>query len=322
MSVSRELLANVPLITFLDAYAEPAFILCSNTSPHSSLDFVFGNSALHALLFGHDDSGVLNGNTFFAVLASDDDLFWLSDPVRGRSRPTSVAISVRPTWLPRDHTPIDLELTPTPIDLPMTIPGVGSTSRSFVFTASPRKAPMNLLRSEPHAEPRRRRDSALRLPDFPPPAVSVGQRLRSRQSKSKSESTSWPSQPGAIGNTAELPSKLFDTFPWETTSLGPRESWPVSLKLMVKYLLEKPIPVSSATLPGLLLLTAAQSSILWGWPEYVSVFCPFTCADIPQSCYALQRFLRQDDWHKASWNFWPKSSGRCTYIFIRPFLTC
>ncbi|KAG8743481.1 hypothetical protein FRC10_011954 [Ceratobasidium sp. 414] len=233
----RDILASVPLIPFLDAYPEPAFILCANTSPHSSLDFVFGNSALHALLFGHDDSGVLNGNTFFAVLATDGDLFWLSAPTRGRSQLASVSdsrtISLRPAWLPRDHTAIDLELTPTPIDLPMTIPGVGSSSRSYVFTASPRRAPMNFLRSE--AEPRRRRDSTLRLADFPPPMASVGQRLRSMQSKS--ESTSWHSQTAPTPNAAELPTRLFDTFPWETTSLGPRESWPTSLKLMASLVM-------------------------------------------------------------------------------------
>ncbi|KAG9124716.1 hypothetical protein FRC07_010519 [Ceratobasidium sp. 392] len=237
------MLAGVPLISFLDAYPEPAFILCTNTSPHSSLDFVFGNTALHGLLFGHDDSGVLNGNSFFAVLATEDDVFWLSEPLRSRSQPTSVGdshtISIRPAWLPRDHTALDLELTPTPIDLPMTIPGVGSSSRSYVFTASPRKTPMNLLRSE--AEPRRRRDSALRLPDFPPPTASVGQRLMSRQSKS--DSTSWPSQTAPTPTSAELPSRLIDTFAWENTSLGPRESWPSSLKMMVKYLMEKPISV-------------------------------------------------------------------------------
>ncbi|KAG8705200.1 hypothetical protein FRC08_001781 [Ceratobasidium sp. 394] len=252
----RDMLASVPLIHFLDAYPEPAFILCVNTPPHPSLDLIFGNSALHALLFGHDDSGVLNSNTLFAVLATDDDLSWLSDPSRGRSQSTSVGdsrtISLRPAWLPRDHTAIDLELTPTPIDLPITIPGVGSSSRSYVFTASPRKTPINFLRSE--VEPRRRRDSALRLPDFPPPTASVGQCLKSLQSSS--ESTSWPSQASPTPNTTVLPSQLFETFPWETTSLGPRESWPISLKLMIQYLLEKPIP----------------SSIFWGWPDLVMIY--------------------------------------------------
>lgn len=246
MSTSRAMLGRVSLITFLDAYPEPAFIICTNTSPHSSLDFVYGNPSLYALLFGHDDSGVLNGSTFFGVLSTDDDIIWLSDPIRGRSPPTSVgnthSIGIRPAWLPRDHTAIDLELTATPIDLPMTIPGVGSSSRSYVFTASPRKAPMNLLRSETHLETRRRRDSSMRLPDFPPPSGSAGQRVRSRQSKS--ESTSWPSQATSALNEELLPSRLIDAFPWETTSLGPKESWPMSLKLMVQYLMEKPIPVS------------------------------------------------------------------------------
>lgn len=245
MSASRDMLDRVPLITFLDAYPEPAFILCTNTSPHSSLDFIYGNRSLHTLLFGHDDSGVLNGSSFFAVISTDEDLVWLSDPIRGGPHASSArateSIGIRPAWLPRDHTAIDLELTATAIDLPMTIPGVGSSSRSYVFTASPRKAPMNLLRSETHLETRRRRDSTLRLPDFPPPSGTAGQRVRSRQSKS--ESTSWPSQATPALNEDELPSRLVETFPWETTSLGPKESWPMSLKLMVQYLMEKPISV-------------------------------------------------------------------------------
>ncbi|QRV74353.1 protein-histidine kinase [Ceratobasidium sp. AG-Ba] len=263
MSVGRDMLSSVPLVVFLDAYPEPAFILCTNTSPHSSLDFVFGNAALHALLFGHDDSGVLNGSSFFAVLSSDDDLLWLSDPLRGRSQHSSIddshPISLKPAWLPRDHAPIDLELTPTPIDLPMTMPGVGSSSKSYVFTASPRKTPMNLLRSETY-EPtsRRRRDSSLRIPDFPPPpaSASVGQRLMSIKSRSKSDSTSWPSQTAPGPQEALLPSRLVHTFPWEKTSLGPREKWPATLKVMVQYLMEKPI----------------SSSILWGWPEHVMIY--------------------------------------------------
>ena len=170
---------------------------------------------------------------------------WLSDPIRARLPPSSVgdthSIGIRPAWLPRDHTPIDLELTATPIDLPMTIPGVGSSSRSYVFTTSPRKAPMNLLRSETHLETRRRRDSSLRLPDFPPPSASAGKLVRSKQSRS--DSSSWPSQATPALNEELLPSRLIETFPWETTPLGPKEFWPISLKLMVQYLMEKPIPV-------------------------------------------------------------------------------
>ncbi|CAE6495191.1 unnamed protein product [Rhizoctonia solani] len=254
MLASRELLQHIPLISFLDTYPEPAFILCSSTLPHSSLDFVYGNHALHSIIFGHDDTAALDDQSFFSALTLDQDVDWLADPLGVRSPLTphtawssvgdSRTIRLRPDWLPRDHTPLDLELTPTPID----IPGV------YVFTASPRKAPMNLLRSETHTELQLRRDPGLRLSDFPPLPASAGTHIRSR--KSKSESTSRLSQPVPTMSPADLPSRMVETFPWEKTSLGPMESWPATLKVMVKYLMEKPVP----------------SSIFWSWPDQVMLY--------------------------------------------------
>jgi hypothetical protein len=249
MLMSPDMLGHVPLVAFLDAYPEPAFILCSNTSAHPSLDFVYGNPSLRDLLLGHDDTGVFDNRAFFLALAADDDLLWLSNPIRAGSQSTSGSsgnsrtINMRPVWLPRDHTAIDIELTPTPIDLPTTIPGVGPASRSYVFTASPRKAPMSFLRSDTYTEPRRRRDPGLRLPDFPPIPGCVGPNIQSRKGNSKSDISSWPSQPASGITPAELPSRLIDTFPWETTALGPKESWPTALQLNVKYLMETPVSV-------------------------------------------------------------------------------
>jgi hypothetical protein len=249
MLAPRDMLEHVPLVAFLDAYPEPAFILCSNTLPQSSLDFMYGNRALRELLIGRDETGVLDGPTFFSALVSDDDIFWLSNPTHGGLRPapakTSHTINIRPAWLPRDHTPVDLEVTPTPIDLPITIHGVSTTSRSYVFTSSPRKTPMNLLRSETHVAPQRRKDTGLRLPSFPPHPASMEHNypLGQRNTKTKSDSSSLPSQTTPVVTSSDPPSRLIETFPWEKTSLGPRESWPLYLKLMVRYMMEKPIAV-------------------------------------------------------------------------------
>ncbi|CAE6344693.1 unnamed protein product [Rhizoctonia solani] len=254
MLASTDTLHQVPLVGFLDAYPEPAFILCSNTGPRSSLEFLYGNSSLRELLVGHDESGILDDQTFFSAVASDEDIFWLSDPTQNGSQSTSRSVSdshvinLRPAWLPRDHTSVDLELTPTPIDLPITMPNVGSSGRCYVFTATPRKAPMNFLRSENQSETRRKKDLSLRLPDFPLMPGAVGPHIRSRMSKS--DSSSMLSQ-SAVINPAELPTRLVDTYPWETTPLGPRESWPVLLELMVKYVMETPV----------------SASLLWGWPH-------------------------------------------------------
>jgi hypothetical protein len=217
-------LGHIPLISFLEAYPEPAFILCLNAIPHSSLELMYVNPALHELLVGADSTHVLDTQTFLSTLASDDDVLWLSAPITaGKVAGDSKSVNFCPTWLPRDHSPVDLELTPTPINLPTVIPRVATTNRSFVFTASPRHAPMNFLRSETQRGP------------------STGK----RRQKSRSSSSSWPSRlPPVIANSAELPSRLIETFDWEKSPLGPRDKWPLSLQLMVKYLMGKPISVS------------------------------------------------------------------------------
>ncbi|KDN38661.1 hypothetical protein RSAG8_09336, partial [Rhizoctonia solani AG-8 WAC10335] len=259
MLASTDILQQVPLVGFLDAYPEPAFILSSNAGPRSSLDFLYGNSSLRELLVGHDESGILDDQTFFSAIVSDEDIVWLSNPTKSGSHSSSRSvgdshvINLRPTWLPRDHTSVDLELTPTPIDLPIVIPNVGSSSRSYVFTAAPRKAPMSFLRSENHSETRRKRDPGLRLPDFPLMPGAVGPHIRSRMGKS--DSSSMLSQ-SAVMNPAELPTRLVDTFPWETTPLGARESRAEILELMVKYLMETPV----------------SGALFWGWPHQVIIY--------------------------------------------------
>ncbi|KAH7327639.1 hypothetical protein B0J17DRAFT_772105 [Rhizoctonia solani] len=238
MVASEDRLRRVPLVPFLDAYPEPAFILCLNPNLPSSLELMYANPALNELLLGGDSANVLDTQDFLSALESDDDLSWLFAPSgSGKAIDNAKSVNFCPTWLPRDHSAIDLELTPTPLDLPMTIPQIGTNSVAYVFTASPRHTPINFLRSEPQ-----RKGSA-----------SVGK----RRQKSRSSSSSWPSRPahGAI-NAVDPPSKLIDTFDWENSPLGPRDKWSMGLKLMIQYLMEKPIP----------------SSILWGWPHQVIIY--------------------------------------------------
>ncbi|GAB1518066.1 hypothetical protein RhiTH_001124 [Rhizoctonia solani] len=236
--VPPDSLGHVPLISFLDAYPEPAFILCLNTIPHSSLELMYVNPALYGLLAGEDSTQALDTQTFLSTLASDDDVLWLSSPTTGAKAAIGDSKSVNfcPLWLPRDHSPVDLELTPTPVNLPTIIPRVATTNRSFVFTASPRHAPMNFLRSETQ-----RRGS------------SNGK----RRQKSRSSTSSYPSRlPPATTNSVKLPSELIETFDWDSSPLGPRDKWPTALKLMVRYMMGKPI----------------ASSIMWGWPDLVILY--------------------------------------------------
>ncbi|KAG9121848.1 hypothetical protein FRC07_002026, partial [Ceratobasidium sp. 392] len=257
MTETTDILHNAPLINFLNAYPEPAFILCTSTAPHLSLEFIYGNPALYTLVFGHDDSGVLNNDSFFSAVASNDDITWLANPAYPQTLATAASelhsINLRPTWLPRDHTPLDLELTPTPIDLPVTIPGVGSSSKSYVFTATPRKVALDLLRSGSRPEDNKRRGSGPLANDPSPLAVAIGHH---NSRKSGSESSSRRPHHVQTLDSALMPSELIHTFPWEKTPLGPMASWPMSLLTMVKYMMEKPIP----------------SAIFWEWPTAIMIY--------------------------------------------------
>ncbi|KAG8766785.1 hypothetical protein FRC12_006660 [Ceratobasidium sp. 428] len=257
MSETTDILYNVPLLNFLNAYPEPAFILCTSSAPHLSLEFIYGNPALYTLVFGEDDAEVLDNDSFFSVVASSGDIAWLSNPIHSQSPSITVSefrtIHIRPAWLPRDHTPLDLELTPTPIDLPVTIPGVGSSSKSHVFIATPRRVAMDFLRSGPRPENSKRQDSGSRTNDPPPGVISIGHH---NSKKSGSESSSQHSQHVHTANRALMPSKLIDVFPWEKTALGPKALWPTSLITMVRYMMEKPIP----------------SAIFWKWPDHVMIY--------------------------------------------------
>ncbi|KDN38657.1 hypothetical protein RSAG8_09332, partial [Rhizoctonia solani AG-8 WAC10335] len=97
----------------------PAFILPHHVGLRSPLGFLYGTPSLRELLVDHDESGILDDHTFFSALVSDGDIVWLSDPTQSGSQSTSCSAgdshlgNLRPTWLPRDHTSVDLELTLT-----------------------------------------------------------------------------------------------------------------------------------------------------------------------------------------------------------------
>jgi hypothetical protein len=272
MTTMREQLNTVPLLSFLDAYPEPTFILCSNASPQSTLAFIYGNSALHSLMLGEDDSAVLNDSTFFNVLCEENALRWLSNPTRPvpnthHTPGGTYTIGFRPAWLPRDHVPLRLELTATPIELPLTIPAVNSASRAFVYIASSRKTAIQLLRTESASDIKRQQQANLRLSDRGS-QISPVPRHRNSSRSSLSISVSHPSQ--ASLDNSKLPSRLLYTFPWEKTSLGPRSEWCRSLTTMVQYIMAKPVPVCKhyhfSVTRGLIFL---QTTLYWGWPEYV-----------------------------------------------------
>lgn len=242
----QDKLDTVSLLSFLDAYPEPAFILCSNPSPQQSLKFVYGNLGLRSLILGPGSPPVLDDSTFFESLSKESDLHWLHDPTCPAPGATSKVgyihtVEFRPAWIPSTHTLDMLELTATPITLPITIPGARSSGRSFVFTASPSKHTTQIARDT-------FTDDVKSQPPTP---------FSSFESTSPSSSTSAGSAAGLksgspvpqsrdlllVASKELTPSRMIDTFPWDKTPLGPREQWPSSLTTMAQYVMAKQVPV-------------------------------------------------------------------------------
>lgn len=238
----REQLSQISLLSFLDSFSEPAFILCANASPQATLSFIYGNLALQLLVLGGDETAVLNDSTFFNILCEENDLRWLSNPTRspaGAPGGGSRTVRFRPAWLPRDHVPLALELIATPIGLPLTIPAVGSNGRSFVFIASSHKSSQQLLRTEPTTDAVAKQQSIVRKNI----SASDGSEIMWQRGTGQTTRSTTSQRSKRDIEAEKLPSRLLRTFPWEETPLGPQTDWPQSLKTMVRYIMEKPVPV-------------------------------------------------------------------------------
>ncbi|QRV90185.1 response regulator receiver [Ceratobasidium sp. AG-Ba] len=251
-----EQLHTIPLLSFLDSYPEPAFILCSNGTPQTSLAFIYGNPALHSLILGGGESAVIDDSSFFNVLYSEKSLQWLASPLRSgpeslSARGKTRVIDFRPPWLPRNHAPLELELTATPIELPLTISGVQSASRSYVYIASPRKVGPQLLRAEPAKDSSQVRRAKHGQPTQTSQKSVVSDSLRPDRSTASNSSISQTAL-----DPSKLPSRMLHTFPWEQTPLGPRSEWPQSLNTLVQFIMAKPIP----------------TTLYWGWPELIMIY--------------------------------------------------
>jgi hypothetical protein len=223
LAVMIELLDKIPLLSFLDGYPEPAFILCSKFSPYTH-SLLYGNAALRSLILG-DESAILNDDVFFDALCEENALQWLSNPTRpahseANALRRSYNIRFTPAWIPLDHLPLQLELTATPIDLPPTMSAVETNSQLYAYVASPAKT------SAPFSSPN-----------------SLNQVKRGLQTNLAGTASSMKSE--VSSDMADLPSRLLYTFPWETTSLGPRAKWPQILNTMVQHMMANPIPVST-----------------------------------------------------------------------------
>lgn len=240
----QDKLDAISLLSLLDAYPEPAFILCLNISPRQVLKLVYGNATLHSLILGPGSSSNLDDSALFGALTRDDDLRWLHNPTYAADDADFKAgytriVEVRPPWIPVAHIPSKLQLTATPITLPITVPRVGSSSRSFVFIASPSEIFTQFVRTATSMDVRRQIQTSSGSPPstFSTSAVPNMNIVGSSSSLPRSPSSS------IAASNAEVPSHMINTYAWENTSLGPRGQWPTSLTTMVQYILAKQEPV-------------------------------------------------------------------------------
>ncbi|KAF8603037.1 hypothetical protein BDV93DRAFT_607104 [Ceratobasidium sp. AG-I] len=253
----KDTLGGIPLLPFLDAYPEPAFILCLNISPQQILRLIYGNSALHSLVLGPGNPSVLNESELLNAFTNNDDLRWLHDPTYAAGGADfkvgyTRIVKFRPASVPPAHMLDKLHLTATPITLPITVSGVGSSSRSFVFTASPSQTSTEIFRATSSVNLRPRPQTGLgSLPNTP-----LGSLTPTKRAVGSSSLLSWsPSSSFATSHNA-VPSQMINTFAWEKTPLGPREQWPTSLTMIVQYIMAKQEP----------------TAIHWGWPDLIMIY--------------------------------------------------
>ncbi|KAG8771581.1 hypothetical protein FRC12_003528 [Ceratobasidium sp. 428] len=215
-----ERLDSISLRSFLDVYPGPAFILGTNGLSHTNPTLIYGNLALQSLVSGEGNHAVLDDAAFFNAICDTSIFQRLYDP----TYPTTNTLNGS-----RDAWSIDLrppwlthESDPLRLEFtatPILPPRDHPTNRLFVYTALPAQA-----------------SSAL----SPRGIDSATQEIEPVPGRSPSRGSD----------------SLLYTFPWETTTLGPRAEWPESLKTMVRYIMATNIP----------------TAIYWGWPDLIMIY--------------------------------------------------
>ncbi|TDL18928.1 hypothetical protein BD410DRAFT_792720 [Rickenella mellea] len=236
---------NLPYLSFVTNYPHPAFILnarkrSGNTQP--SLQPVFGNLAFRSLLLGPDVEVADSGPPFLRALTSVNQAqnfaLWVErahSQISPKDETFLVELSL--SWTETDQR-VELELTRTLID------------ECLVCTSVPRTAiPRYVDAPQPPviATGRAGRDFGMRLPDFPPPVTTrrsvyemTPTQLSSGTNPQAAESrTSFSSlfSSGTVGMR-----ELIDNHDWSQTPLGPRSSWPTSLRTVLSAVLTNPFP--------------------------------------------------------------------------------
>ena len=283
-----------PFVQFLAAYPFPAFVLKARAEvplagdQRTRLQPVYGNTPYLRLILGQEYCEKTSGLESVAMKGLEEALghadvnearklvAWIqrlpteNDGTTGSGH--TVALSLRPSWLPVQDEPVVLVVTKTLVgsfwvctsipqaQLPVVPPSTTRPQSPSVATESRRKSPK------------------LRLPYFPPPPTfhhirqqsgidvkhkTVGSGIVDSSSLSAfitpygSSSTVAPVQSkraplyGPVNSLVVFPKELVgemermvESFPWETTDLGPKEGWSQALRTTLSICLRSPINVS------------------------------------------------------------------------------
>lgn len=232
---------SVSLRQFISAYPYPAFLLSAKSSPYaagnlgSSLSPVFSNSPFRRLMIGAETSSdALLTSAFMGALGSLDAAkkftWWLTQSsVQPDQDSAGLVLDFVPSWASPSLIPVKLHLVKT------------SCGDYWAITSLP-LSPLPQIPEPAHIEntPHIKRFATenMHLTDLPSPA----QFLTSSTVTPASTTVGTPGErylafvPSSPPPFEPVPSRyeemarLMAEYPWETTVVGPRESWPDSMK--------------------------------------------------------------------------------------------
>lgn len=283
-----------PFVQFLAAYPFPAFVLKARAEvplvgdQRTRLQPVYGNTPYLRLLLGQEYCEKTSGLESVATKGLEEALSradvnearklaaWIQRLPTENDRTTgsghTVALSLRPSWLPLQDEPVVLVVTKTLLgnfwvctsvpqaQLPVVLPSTIRPQSPSVTAESRKKSPK------------------LRLPYFPPPPTFHHIRQQSGTDAKHTRVGSGIVDPSSLSafitplGTSSTVGPVYSTgapfyapeetlvvfakeqvgemeqmvesFPWETTDLGPKESWSQALRTSLNICLRSPINVS------------------------------------------------------------------------------
>lgn len=222
----------VSLRDFIHSYPFPAFLL-SGTSTRDvdgsgsrgmSLVPLFTNTQFRCLFTGTDTgTDVSISSAFMDALGSVDAgrrlSMWLMPPTNGDEQELFLTLDFNPQWIPHELLPVKLQLVKTRCrdlwavtTVPLSsLPQIQSTARVDNGPTLEHPAPANM-----------------RISDIP----TLGDLLDSKAVSLGGGSLQSQQLEGLepVPPRHEEIERLMITYPWEQTVLGPRESWPDSMK--------------------------------------------------------------------------------------------